>query len=281
VKWGIVFLITGAIAVAIGCGGGGDTVGSTVAGASGGSGEQGPTSAAVDVSFAQPTGGQANAVGAGLLKANRVPYLMNSFAQAFQVPEPITVRGVNGFGGGPFYNPRNDTITFQYGFANLVVQTMHQLNPQYNQYRLGTAVGAVDSFILAHEFTHALIAIYDLPVLGKEEDAADELATLILLKAPQGGKYVFDAAQFWYGLSKSQNVPAISDYADVHSLDLQRAYAMICDLAGSSKENFQQVARLKLLPAARLQSCPAEYKQHVDSFEQVLGDHVQGSLSAG
>ena len=275
-------MIVGVTVAAGGCGGGDDTGSSstTAVGASGASGEQGPTAAAVDVTFAQPSGGQANALGEQILKANEVPFLMNSFAQAFQVPEEITVRGVNGFGGGPFYNPRNNTITFQYGFANLVIQTMHQLNPQYNQYRLGTAVGAVDSFILAHEFTHALIAIYDLPVLGKEEDAADELATLILLKAPQGGKYVFDAAQFWYGLSKSQRIPTISDYADVHSLDLQRAYAMICDLAGSSKANFQQVAQLKLLPPARLQTCPAEYKQHVESFEQVLGEHLQAPLSA-
>jgi hypothetical protein len=287
VKRGSLLLVAGLVAlasVASGCGGGGDsstTSSSTVAGASGASGEQGPTSAAVDVTFASPSGNQANATGAYLLKANRLPYLMNSLAQAFEVPDEITVRGVNGFGGGPFYSPQNNTITFQYGFANLVFQTMKQLNPQYNDYRLGTAVGAVDSFILAHEFTHALIAIYDLPVLGKEEDAADELATLILLKAPQGGKYVFDAAQFWYALSKQQRVPSVSDYADVHSLDLQRAYAMICDLAGSSKDAYQQVAQLKLLPPARLQGCPAEYQQHVDSFEQVLGDHLQGSLAAG
>jgi hypothetical protein len=52
------------------------------------------------------------------------------------------------------------------------------------------------------------------------------------------------------------------------------------DLAGSSKANFQQVAQLKLLPPARLQTCPAEYQQHVESFEQVLGDHLQAPLSA-
>jgi hypothetical protein len=51
-------------------------------------------------------------------------------------------------------------------------------------------------------------------------------------------------------------------------------------LAGSSKANFQQVAQLKLLPPARLQTCPAEYQQHVESFEQVLGDHLQAPLSA-
>ena len=251
----------------------------TAAGASGASGAQGPSAEVVDVTFEPPSGGQGNAVGAAVLKANKVPFLMNSFAQAFQLPDELTVRGTNGFGGGPFFNPRNNSITFQYGFAALVLDTMRKMNPSYNDYRLGTAVGAVDTFILAHEFTHALIAIYDLPVLGREEDAADELATLILLKAPQGPKYVYDAAQFWYALSRQQRVPTVSDYADVHSLDLQRAYAMVCDLAGSSKQSFQQVAKLRLLPNSRLASCPAEYKQHVESFEQVLGDHLEGTLS--
>ncbi|MFL5870802.1 MAG: DUF4344 domain-containing metallopeptidase [Solirubrobacterales bacterium] len=253
--------------VATGCGGGSESTTST------------STGSPVRVTFESPSG-QANANGAYLLKANRVPFLMNSFATAFQVPDQLTVRGVNGFGSGPFFNPKDDTITFPYGFANLVFQTERQLNPNGSGKQIGTAVGATDSFILAHEFTHALIAIYDLPVLGKEEDAADELATLILLKADNGGEYVLDAAQFWYGLSRlTQKVPTLSDYADVHSLDLQRAYAMVCDLAGSSQAAYRRVAQLKILPASRLTSCPAEYKQHVDSFEQVLGSHLQGTLS--
>jgi hypothetical protein len=73
VKRGTLLLVAGLIAVG-GCGGGDDaSSSSTTAGASGAGGAQGPTSAAVDVSFAKPTGSQANATGAYLLKANRIP----------------------------------------------------------------------------------------------------------------------------------------------------------------------------------------------------------------
>jgi Putative metallopeptidase len=264
--------------LAAGCGGGSSTTG----GSSSSSSTTSTTASGspVSVTFAPPSSSQANRTGAFLLKANKVPFLMQSFADAFQIPQELTVRGVNGFGTGPFYNPKDNSITFPYGFANLVFQVSKQLEPNASGREIGTAVGATDSFILAHEFTHALINMYDLPVLGREEDAADELATLILLKANNGGEYVFDAARFWYGLSRlTQKVPTLSDYADVHSLDLTRAYDMVCDLAGSSKQAYQQVARAKLLPASRLPGCPQEYEQHVQSFEQVLGSHLQGTLS--
>ncbi|MDX6581832.1 MAG: hypothetical protein QOI10_1016 [Solirubrobacterales bacterium] len=271
-----------------GCGGGSDssTASTTATGASGvagATGEGGPTGAGVDVSFEQPTGGQDNQLGATLLKANRVPFLMTSFSNAFQLPKPLLVRGVNGFGGGPFFNPKDNSITYQYGFVTLVYNTITQLHPDWTPKQVGSAVGAVDSFILAHEFTHALIHDFKLPVLGREEDAADDLATLILIKADGGDQYVADAAQFWAALSQRQAVPQVTDYADVHSLDLQRSFEMLCELAGSSKTAFAEVQSLNALPAARLATCPAEYKQKVKSFEQVLEPHVEGplNLSAG
>jgi hypothetical protein len=206
---------------------------------------------------------------------------MTSFSNAFQLPDELAVRGVNGFGGGPFFNPKDNSITFQYGFTALVYSTLSQLHPDWTQGRLGSAVGAVDSFILAHEFTHALIHDFKLPVLGREEDAADDLATLILIQAPNGDQYVSDAAQFWAALSNRQRVPQVTDYADVHSLDLQRAFEMLCELAGSSQTAFAEVRSLNALPPARLASCPAEYKQKVKSFEQVLEPHIQGELNLG
>ena len=280
------------LAVLAGCGGGGDasststtastsSTSTTLAGASGTSGAQGPTEAVVNVAFQPPRGSNNNALGAKLLKANDVPNLISSFANAFQLSKPVQVVGVNGFGSGPFFTPRHDTIVFQYGFASLVFNTLHQLHPEWGGHRLGEGVGAVDSFILAHEFTHALISIDDLPVLGREEDAADDLATLILIKAPNGDQYVSDAAQFWGALSQRQRVPSVSDYADSHSLDLQRAFTMMCELAGSSQTNFQEVKALNVLPRSRLATCPAEYKQKVDSFEQVLQPHVQGGVNLG
>jgi hypothetical protein len=271
-------LVVAALVVVLGVAacGGGDGSSTGASGASGASGEQGATSGVISTSFDKPNS-QQDAVGAEFLKAVDIGGLANILATTFEIPTHIEVKAVNGIDGGPHWDPSNDTITFQYGFAALIYDTLKQSNPDWSQHKLGFATGAALGFILEHEFTHALIAIYDLPVLGKEEDAADTLATLLLLKSPEGDKLALSAAQFWADFSGRQDPPAVADYADDHSLDLQRAYSIICDIAGSSQERYNEINQTGILPKGDIQSCPAQYQQDVKSFTQVLQPHVKGS----
>ena len=136
-------------------------------------------------------------------------------------------------------------------------------------------------FVMAHEMGHALMYEMNMPVLGREEDAADDLAVLLLIPAKGGAQFVSDSASFWAALSDRQRVPQLSDYADVHSFDLQRAFSMLCLLAGSAPENFQLVQNMNVLPASRLAGCRAEFKQKADSYEDVLDPHVSAPLNLG
>ena len=275
-------LIIAAVVAALGIAacGGGSSSSTGASGASGTSGAQGSTEVASNISttYAKPSGGS-NDLGATFLKAVDIGNLANILGTTFDIPKHITVEAVNGLDGGPHYDPTNDTITFQYGFAALIYETLKQNNPDWSQHTLGFATGAVIGFILEHEFTHALIHIYNLPVLGKEEDAADTLATLLLLKSPEGDKLALGAAEFWADFSGRQNPPAIADYADAHSLDLQRAYSIICDIAGSNQQRYDEINAAGVLPKGDIQSCPAQYQEDVKSFTQVLQPHVEGELN--
>lgn len=257
------------------CGGGDGSSSTGASGASGASGEQGATGGDISTTFAKPSS-KSNAVGAEFLKAVDIAGLANTLATTFEIPKHITVQAVNGIDGGPNFNPSNDTITYQYGFAALIYDTLKQSNPDWSQHKVGFATGAALAFILEHEFTHGLISIYNLPVLGKEEDAADTLATLLLLKSPQGDKLALNAAQFWADFSGRQDPPAVADYADAHSLDLQRAYGIICDIAGSNQQRYDEINQAGILPKGDIKSCPAQYQQDVKSFTQVLQPHVKG-----
>lgn len=251
---------------------------SGASGVSGASGEQGAQAANISTTFAKPSTRE-NAIGATLLKEGGIANLAQILGTTFEIPKHITVEAVNGLDGGPHYDPSNDTITFQYGFAALIFETLRQNNPDWSSHKLGFATGSVIAFILEHEFTHALINVYNLPVLGKEEDAADTLATLLLLKAPNGDKLALGAAEFWADFSGRQNPPAIADYADAHSLDLQRAYSIICDIAGSNQQRYDEINQTGILPDGDIKSCPAQYQQDVKSFTQVLQPHVNGTLN--
>jgi hypothetical protein len=77
-------------------------------------------------------------------------------------------------------------------------------------------------------------------------------------------------------MSARQRNLAPSDYWDQHSLDEQRADSIVCWIAGSSQPAFQDVSKLGILGNDRLQTCPAEYQQKVQSWTELLRAHVRG-----
>ena len=222
--------------------------------------------------------GEENKVGYELLKASETRYLAKSLASAFELPNTLTIKGVNGFGGGPFYNPEDNSITLPYEFATVVLGVVAQSEPEESQYEWGEAVGAVDSFILADEFGHALIHNFELPVLGREEDAADGIATALLLLASEGSVYAADAAEFWLNFSGRQ--PAeLAEYADNHSFDRQRADNILCWIGGAEEELLVAFVENEVLPESRAVSCPGEWELLRRSVEQVMEPHLQHPLN--
>ncbi|MFN8218484.1 MAG: DUF4344 domain-containing metallopeptidase [Solirubrobacterales bacterium] len=272
-------LLLAALTLLSGCGGSGssssESSADTGAETSGekGAAEVATTPGEVEFVWEEPES-ESDAIGREILEASETEELASSLAEAFELPNPLLVRGVNGFGSGPFYNPEDNSITLPYEFATLIIEVVEKTYPEESEEEIGERIGAVNSFILAHEFAHALIANFNLPVLGKEEDAADSIAAYVLLNAPEGATYAADAAFFWAAFSDRQSPPALVEYADSHSLDLQRAYAVLCWVAGSSEQSFEEVAELELLPADRLEACPGEYEQLVESLGQELRPHL-------
>jgi hypothetical protein len=236
-------------------------------------GEEEVAPGTVEAEWQQPHG-EENVAGYELLKASETRSLAKSLATAFELPNPLLIKGVNGFGGGPFYNPEDNSITLPYQFPAVVFSVITQSNPQDTPTEWGEAAGAVNSFILAHEFAHALIHNFELPVLGREEDAADGISTVVLLKAEEGSLYAIDAAEFWAAFSGRQEPPALAEYADNHSFDRQRADNILCWVAGSDEAILEAFLENEILPEDRLAACPGEWELLRTSAEQVLKPHL-------
>jgi hypothetical protein len=269
----LVILLTLAALLAAGCGGSDSSSSSSSEET-----EAARPTGEVEVTWQEPAS-EEDELGYEMLKASETEVLAKTLARTFSLPDPLTVKGVNGIGGGPFYSPEDNSITLPYGFAALIFEVLAEGNPEAGEYELGERIGAVNSFIFEHEFAHALIANFELPVLGKEEDAADSIATVLLLKAAEGAGYAAAAAAFWADFSGRQEPPAIADYADNHSLDLQRTFDILCWVAGSSESSFEEVAELELLPESRLATCPGEFEQLVGSITKELDPHVKGGIN--
>lgn len=132
-------------------------------------------------------------------------------------------------------------------------------------------------FVLQHEIGHLFVGEFDLPVLGKEEDAADSLASVMLLSQDDDAsrQALRDAADGWYlsEYSKGDEYED-SDFYDEHSLDLQRSYAVVCLMVGADPETFGETAVEYEMDEDRQARCGNDYQQAVNSWVQLLEPHV-------
>jgi len=127
----------------------------------------------------------------------------------------------------------------------------------------------VARFAIAHELGHALIQIYRLPVLGREEDAADQFAAMLFLTHSRPNPVVGAAREFEHG---ARNARLDRDVlGDDHALDGQRAANLACWLYGFDSETYPEVAQS--LPALRLANCAAEYDGMVAAWTRLLAPY--------
>jgi len=131
-------------------------------------------------------------------------------------------------------------------------------------------------FVLAHETGHALISVFELPVLGREEDAADALATVVSIKMSNSfqDSVVINAARGWFlsdQRDRKDGVPTV--FYDEHGLDLQRAYNIVCLLVGGAPDKFMKLAHEVKLPQQRQKTCKFDYSNAEWSWDEVLKPH--------
>jgi len=128
-------------------------------------------------------------------------------------------------------------------------------------------------FVLAHETGHALISVFDLPVLGREEDAADSLATILALKMSSSftDRVVVNAARGWFlSDQRDRKDGNPTPFYDEHGLDLQRAYTIVCLLVGGEPNKFMALANEVKLPEERQKTCHFDFSNAEYSWAQVL-----------
>lgn len=138
-------------------------------------------------------------------------------------------------------------------------------------------------FVVAHEFGHGVINELNIPVVGREEDAADSFAivTALNLGSKFSKRVLIAAAKGWvlFGKRDKKQGRALAFYG-AHGLDLQRAYNLVCFMVGSDPEKYGQLAKDTGLPKWRQASCVYEWKNTAWSWEELLRKHLRSADQA-
>lgn len=129
-------------------------------------------------------------------------------------------------------------------------------------------------FTLYHEAGHMLVSELELPVLGKEEDAADNFAAVSMLQfEDETVNHLLSAAMDGWFLLANKNEVAEADFAGEHSLDIQRGYKVLCLMVGKDAKTFGDLAVELELEADRIESCAQDYADAEFAWAKILEPH--------
>jgi Putative metallopeptidase len=99
---------------------------------------------------------------------------------------------------------------------------------------------AQDAFlhVVAHEIGHAVLREFDLPILGPEEDIADDFATVYLHAVMPDLAEAIITARAKQNLADGEGAAMFSEYRG----DMQRAGRIVCILYGLDPERYAAMA---------------------------------------
>ena len=208
--------------------------------------------------------------------------LMN---EEFTFLQPLTI--VFGANDGPLYDPARNDILIPYTFLDEVEQRFNAVNyvgdnqGNVNPVNLDQAVMDVLIHTLFHELAHALIATYELPVVGREEDAADNLAAVLSIEYfENGAEIAISAADLFYLEGDEITEFEDADFWDEHSLDLQRYYATLCYVYGSDDTQYAYLLEETGFSDERGELCIGDYERMKNNWLTLLDAYMSSEVDA-
>ncbi len=176
-----------------------------------------------------------------------------------------------------FYSPDRREITLCY---ELLVDSekglRRAMGNRYNDAQYMQVLYSELAFVLLHEMGHHLIHEYSVPVLGREEDAADKIASYIFLTS--GGEKVMKRSLMFFAANPTSLMGLVlngsSHYGDEHGLSEQRLANLVCWGFGKDPNEFGPLAASAKLPQSRLARCRDEYEKMVRDIPNLLGTKV-------
>lgn len=203
--------------------------------------------------------------------------VIDSFNKNYKLPYNVIVllsECPPDIGANAYYDPVTKAVVVCYQLIELFGDQLYPY-AKSDQELLVFVQDAI-YFIFLHEVGHAFIDIYDLPLIGKEEDAADQLATVIMLQSgQQGNNALFTVATTWLEASKQAADISQLPMWDVHSLDQQRFYNILCFVYGKDPHQNTWLVYDGYLPEDRAESCEFEYAKISKSWYELLAPYLK------
>jgi hypothetical protein len=215
-----------------------------------------------------------------LLRQHNALEKIKEILSPFQFPEQLNIETTECGAVNSYYQRKNlkPTVTLCYEFLK---RTLELLPNETNPVGLTPPDAAVGQFfwVTFHEVGHAAFDMFNVPIFGHEEDAADNFATFIMLQFGKGQapRLINGAAWAWRAYlgdyQKNPVVPTrLAAFASDHGLPQERFYNLVCLAFGANSQEFADFANF--LPPTRSPNCSHEYQTLVRAFRKGIRPHI-------
>ena len=173
-----------------------------------------------------------------------------------------------------------DIITICYEYIEALQKNMPAATTPAGVEPIDTIAGPFMDTVL-HEFAHALFDTIDIPILGREEDAADQVSAYIYLQLgkEEARRLIMGAAYAYMLEIQDAGPPSMEVLANEHSTSEQRVFNLLCIAYGADPELFEDLATLGGLPKERAEFCEEEYELIAYAYQTLIGPHIDPDLA--
>lgn len=171
-----------------------------------------------------------------------------------------------------FYDPNNGQITFCYELLDQYEEDFRTI--EKDQDKINTMVEDTLVQTMFHELGHCLIDVWELPATGREEDAVDQLATILMLDDTDEGTLSTINAALQFEIASQNDDPNDLAFWDEHSFSKTRFYDMICLAYGSNPDKHEWMIGDDKLPERRAVRCQEEYQRANRSWMKLLAPYL-------
>jgi hypothetical protein len=214
------------------------------------------------------------------LRERRVLERLQRLYSPFRLPSVLTIQiaGCDGIVNAYYGRGR---VVLCYELINLISQPIPEGIMWAGITQEDAAVGQF-LFMAGHEVGHALFDILKIPVVGNEEDAADQFSTYIMLRmgSDEARRLISGAAYYFRRHLENENVTLrLRAFSGEHSQPQERFYNLACMAYGADQKIFAELVEKGFLPERRSKRCPRDYVKVSNSLQALFKPHIDDDVA--
>lgn len=214
------------------------------------------------------------------MRAVRFLERFQELLKPFELPRQVLIK-MEGCDGEANAWYEDGAITICYEYVDEIWKIVPEQSTDWGVAPIDALVGPIFDTVL-HEFGHALFEILKIPVFGREEDAADQVAAYITLQLgrAEARRLIGGTANAYISEVKAATMPIpLKQYAGVHGTPAQRLFNLLCIAYGADPKFFGDLKAKGYLPPERAENCDDEYRQAAYAFETLLSPYINQRLA--